>query len=67
MSGSSYVTEMNYFPKIQENNYQFKNFFELQKIVCHHNDKDIKIAKNIQLPTIVCSQLPSLIQTILQK
>ena len=52
---------------IQEKNRQLKNFFELQKLVYRLEDKDTKIVKHTELPTIVCSNLPALIDIILQK
>ena len=67
MSGSSFIIENNSFAKIQENNHQLDNFFELRKLVYRREDKDTKTAKNVELPPIVSSQLAALIETILQK
>ena len=63
----TFITEKNSFAKIQQNNHQLGSFFELRKLVYRREDKDTKIAKNVELPIIVYSQLPALIETILQK
>ena len=52
---------------VQEKNHQLDNFFELRKLVYRREDKDTKIAKNIEQSTIVCSDLPALIEHNLQK
>ena len=66
-TGSRFITEKNFFITIQEKNHQLDNFFELRKLVYRREDKDTKIVKHIELPTIVCSNLPALIEIILQK
>ena len=63
----TFITEKNSFAKIQQNNHQLGSFFELRKLVYRCEDKDTKIAKNVELPIVVYSQLPALIETILQK
>ena len=67
VSGSRFITEKNSFAKIHQDNHQLDKFFQLQKLVYCREDKDTKIIKNIEIPTIVYSQLPSLIKRILQK
>ena len=67
MSGSRFMTEKNYFSKIQQNNHQLEKCFELRKLVYLREDKDTKITKNIEPQAIVRSQILVLIETILQK
>ena len=52
---------------IQEKNHQLNNFFELRKLVYRQEEKDTKIVKNTAFPTIVCSDLPGLIEKVLEK
>ena len=66
-TGSRCIIEKNAFKAIQEKNHQLENFFQLRKLVYRREDKDTKIPKNIELPTIVCSELPAMIEQILQK
>ena len=63
---SRFIIENNSFVAIQEKNNQLDNFFELQKLVYRYEDKDTKIVEHIELPIIVCSNLPALIDIILQ-
>ena len=66
-TGSRFIIEKNSFVTIQEKNHQLDNFFELRKLVYRREDKDTKIVKHIEFPTTVCSNLPALIDIILQK
>ena len=47
---------------IQEKNHELDNFFEMCKLVYRQEEKDTKIVKNTAFPTIVCSDLPGLIE-----
>ena len=66
-TGSRFIIEKNSFVTIQEKNHQLDSCFELRKLIYHREDKETKIVKHTELPTIVCSNLPALIDIILQK
>ena len=64
-TGSRFIIEKNSFVTIQEKNHQLDSCFELRKLIYHREDKETKIVKHTELPTIVCSNLPALIDIIL--
>ena len=66
-SGSRNIIEKNAFVKIQEKNRQLDSFFKLNKLVYRVEEKETKITKNMEFPTIVCSDLPGLIDMVLEK
>ena len=53
--------------KIDAANHQLDEFFEMRKLVYRIEDKETKVERNIEQPTIVCSNLSSLIDEILSK
>ena len=67
MADSRLIIENNLFENIQQSNHQLDNFFELRKSVCGPEDKDTKLARNVELLKIMRSQLSALTETILQK
>ena len=66
-SGSHSIIEKNAFVKTQEKNQQLDSFFKLNKLVYRVNEKETNISKNMEFPTIVCSDLPGLIDMVLEK
>ena len=52
---------------IQEKNYQLGTFIELSKLVYCLEQKQTKIIKNMEFSTIVCSDLPGLINKVIEK
>ena len=61
---SQKVIEKNAFMMIQEKNYQLDTFFELSKLMYCLEEKETKIIKNMEFPTVVCSDLPGLINKV---
>ena len=59
------VVEKNAFKKIQVKNHSLDDFFELRKLVYRFDDKDKKTSTNLEVPTVVCNDLPSLIDKVL--
>ena len=49
---------------IQEKNHQLDTFFELSKLMYCLEEKETKIIKNMEFPTVVCSDLPGLINKV---
>ena len=66
-SGSRNIIEKNALVKIQEKNQQLDSFFKLNKLVYRVEEKETKLTKNMEFPTIVCSDLPELIYMVLEK
>ena len=60
-AGSKTVVERYAFSKIKENNRQLNSFFKLEKLSYIIEEKDTKI------PTIICSNLPGLVDVVLEK
>ena len=62
-TGYQKVIEKNVLIMIPEKNHQLDTFFELSKLVYRLEEKKTKIIKNMESPTIVCSDLPRLINS----
>ena len=60
------VVEKNSFKTIQQRNHQLDKFFELRQLVYKREDKN-KITKNVEVPTVVCSNLSDLIEKVMQE
>ena len=52
---------------IHKKNHQPDTFFELSKLVYCLEEKETKVIKNMEYPTIVCSDLPRLINKVIEK
>ena len=65
--GSKKIIEKNAFIMIQEKNLQLNTFFELSKLVYCLEEKETKIIKNMEFPTILCLDLPGLINKAIEK
>ena len=66
-TGSMKSIESRTREKIDAANHQLDEFFEMRKLVYRIEDKETKVERNIEQPTIVCSNLSSLIDEILSK
>ena len=66
-TGSQKVIEKNAFMMIQGKNHRLDTFFELSKLVYRLEEKNTKIIKNMEFPTIVCSDPPGLINKVTEK
>ena len=64
-TGSRKSIESRTREKIDAANHQLDEFCEMRKLVCRIEDKETKVERNIEQPTIVCSNLSSLIDEIL--
>ena len=61
------IVQKNAFMIIQEKNLQLETFFELSKLVYCLKEKETKIIKSMEFPTIVCSDLQGLINKVIEK
>ena len=66
-TASQKVIQKNAFMMIQEKNHQLDTFFEPSKLVYRLEEKETKIIENMEFPTIVCSDLPGLINKVIEK
>ena len=64
--GSQKLIEKNAFMMIQEKNH-LDTLFELSKLVYRLKEKETKIIKNMEFPTIVCFDLQGLIIKVIEK
>ena len=66
-TGSQNIVQKNAFMMIQEKNLQLETFIELSKLVYCLKEKETKIIKNMEFPTMVCSDLQGLINKVIEK
>ena len=64
-SGSRKIVEEYTLKTIRERNHRLDEFFELKELVYKREDKETKESKNVEVPTVVCSDLPALIEKIM--
>ena len=66
-SGSRQIVESKAYKKIQEKNHCLDGYFEMRMLNYRFEDKEKKISKHVEIPTVVCSDLPSLIDEVLRE
>lgn len=66
-TGSRNIIEKDAFIKIQEKNRQLDPFFKIEKLMYQIEEKDTKTLKHLEVPTIICRDLPRLVDIILEK
>lgn len=65
-SGSRKIVEKNAFQKLQKKNHSLDEYFEMRQLVYLFEDKEKKTSENREVPTVVCNDLPSLINKVLR-
>ena len=67
VGGSKTIIEKNAYKTIQDRNHRLDEFFELRQLTYRRVDKEDQVAKNVEVPTIVCSDLPGLIEKVMEE
>ena len=65
-TGSRKSVESKIRNKIHDTNHQLDSFFEMRQLVYRFEDKETKLVENLEHPTIVCTNLPGLIDKIIE-
>ena len=66
-SGYRKVIEKYAYKKIVEKSHRLDEYFEMRNLIYRFEDKEKKVSKNIETPTVVCSNLPGLIEKVLHE
>ena len=65
-TGSRKAIEKNVMQDVQQKNHRLDEYFEVQKFVYRHKDKETKLERNFERETIMCNNITEFVEAVLR-